>query len=103
MELAQPQGDGHTLREHYEAAARQDPAHAQQLEGPDLPELYAWAWRAFLELDRTRGPGPAPIAYADMEAWARLTGCKLSPEDVALIVELDQLGFRIRAEHRKAR
>jgi hypothetical protein len=103
LELAQPQGDGHSLRVHLEAAARQN-GQEPGLAGPELPDLYADLWEGFLELDRARGHGsfgPEPLAYADIESWARLTRRRLSPQDVALIVELDRLGFAVRAEGKK--
>lgn len=97
-----PQADGYSLRQHYEAAARQgNPEAGRQLEGPELPYLHAELWGWFLELDRARGQGPAALAYESIEAWARLTGRRLSPDDVALIVDLDRLGFQVRAEAKK--
>lgn len=90
------------MREHLEAAAKKgDRAAAARLRPPELPELFADLWGGFLELDRARGQsgfGPEPLAYSDIEAWARLTGRALSPQDVALIVELDRLGFAVRAD-----
>jgi len=91
------------LREHLEAAARQG-GPRDGLDGPELPELFADLWVGFTELDRARGQsgfGPEPLAYSDIEAWARLTDRRLSPQDVALIVELDRLGFEVRAKGKK--
>lgn len=66
---------------------------------PECPDLYAEIWIGFLELDRARRRGafgPEALAYADIEAWARLTQRRLSAEDVALIIDLDRVGFDVR-------
>lgn len=60
---------------------------------PDVPEAGALLWRRhFAELCGTRsyGPnGPNPIAFAEIEAWARLMRWPLQPHHVAAIRALD--------------
>lgn len=51
------------------------------------------AWSAFVDLSRTRGitpAGPAAIAYAEIEAHARLMRLPLEPRHVRAIVALDR-------------
>ena len=91
------------MREHLEQAARMGGA-PDELIGPRCPDLLAELWAWFIELDRARrhgGFGPEPLAYADIEAWARLTGRSPSPSEVAMIVDIDRLAFQVRAEARK--
>jgi len=104
LELARPQDDGYTLRAHLESASRQSRTPAKGLRGPECPPLLVDLWGAFLELDRARrhgGFGPEPLAYADIESWSRLTGRRLSPDDVATIIDIDRLAFEVRAESKK--
>jgi len=92
------------LRQHLEAAERQSGRAPEGLAGPACPDLLARRWDWFLELDRARrhgGFGPEPLAYADIEAWARLTGRRLSREDVVILVDIDRLGFEVRAKGKK--
>lgn len=69
---------------------------------PDPPPraiLYLWGW--FLELDSTRdigGMGVRAIRYAEIQAWAALTGRSPRPEEIALIVRIDRLAVAISRE-----
>lgn len=62
----------------------------------------AHVWGAFGRLSARRGSGfgISPIGFADIEAFTRLTGARLSPWEVRLIEQLDDL---FRAEHGKLR
>jgi hypothetical protein len=89
------------VAEHQAAAARNPLYRGSASAVPECPDIFADLWIGFIELDRGRrrgGFGPEPLAYADIEAWAALTQRKLSPQDIALIVDIDRLGFEIRAE-----
>ena len=60
-----------------------------------MPLLYLW--NAFQRLSGRRtgsGFGINPIAYADIEAFARLRAKRFSPFEIELIEDLDNL-FRI--------
>ena len=51
-------------------------------------------WMAFLELDAARGAngfGPNPLSYTEIDAWARLTGARLSAWEVSLLRDIDRV------------
>lgn len=59
---------------------------------PDVPENgeYLWAW--FQELSSGRGNngfGVLPLSWADMDAWARLTGNQPEPWETAILRSMD--------------
>ena len=56
------------------------------------PEAGAFLWGAFIELDMGRTlhmSGPNPIAYTEIEAWARLNRCPLGARHVRIIKAMD--------------
>lgn len=58
-----------------------------------IPDAGAWLWNAFAALSATRShhmAGPNPIAYAEIEAWSRLTRTPLEPHHVEVLRELDE-------------
>lgn len=58
----------------------------------NCPEPAEHVWRWFLELRRRRsgsGFGANPISYAELEAWARLSGTRPSALEVGWIMDLD--------------
>lgn len=70
------------------------------LEGPGLPYAVEHLWGIFIDLHTTRTAtgfgGLNPITYLDIDAYQRVTGVVLSPEEVALIrmadgVAMDQV------------
>lgn len=69
----------------------------------------AWGehlWDYWAQLHRGRrstGDGPAPIAYLDLEGWARLAGVALRPDEVRLIMQIDAAYFATRAEIERAK
>lgn len=68
-----------------------------QLSVPPFPMPLMYLWSAFQRLSSRRtgsGFGINPIAYADIEAIARLGGRRFSPFEIELIEDLDNL-FRI--------
>ncbi len=93
--MAEPQKDGHAKREHLQAAAKRGAKEAAAaLEGPELPAAGAHVWEWFLELHAARGAGEfgiSPIGYADIDAWARLTGRLPRFWEVAWLREIDRL------------
>jgi hypothetical protein len=38
---------------------------------------------------RSNGFGPEPIAWIDLDAWARLTGCQPRPAELRAILAID--------------
>jgi hypothetical protein len=62
------------------------------LAGPELPEACADVWTWFLELNAARGAGafgPVPLAYGELDAWARLTGRRLARHEVRWLKTID--------------
>lgn len=72
--------------------ARHSPAARAKLEPLPLPPMFAHLWLYFLELSRCRsynGPTPNPISHADLEAWLRLTGRRLSRYELEILRAID--------------
>lgn len=85
------QPDGCTLREHYEAAARQGRRPAD-LDGPPCPPELVHVWKWFLALSGGRGNngfGPDAIRWLDIDAWARLNRVAPTPYELACLQAVD--------------
>lgn len=98
------------LRDHLEAAWRQKgyapDAMPAALRVPDIPAALAHVWEWFCELHGSRsgnGGGPNPIAFTEIEAWARVTGRLIQPRDVQAIMALDSAFFTELAEQDRRR
>lgn len=60
---------------------------------PRVPEAGRLLWSAFIEISAARGFyqfGPAPISFAEIEGWSRLTGTPLAPHHVEIIRAMDE-------------
>jgi hypothetical protein len=69
------------------------PAPPAALAGPDLPAWGRHIFAAWIDLHAGRGGngmGPNPIAWADLAAWAALTGTEPSPFEVRTIMAIDR-------------
>ncbi|MEY9466286.1 hypothetical protein ABH973_006699 [Bradyrhizobium ottawaense] len=95
--------DGFSLREKLEGKlkrTRSGKGRAEikaQLAVPPFPLPLLYLWNSFQRLSGRRtgsGFGINPIAYADIEAFARLNGKCFAPFEIELIEDLDNL-FRI--------
>lgn len=90
--------DGVSDRAHLEMAAAHGNAVAvRRLVGPEFPDALSYLHRWFGELSSVRGcamSGIAPITYADIDAWSRLTRQTPEPHEVQAIIELDA-AFRL--------
>jgi len=63
----------------------------------------AHLWRWFVDLHSARGSsgyGPNPIPYAEIAAWASLTGWPPSPWEVAIIRRIDTVFLKVAAQNR---
>jgi hypothetical protein len=68
----------------------------------EIPEAGRLLWSAFVELDGTRAE-TNPIAFAEIEAWARLKRLPLAPHHVDILRAMDAvLLAHVMAEERKA-
>lgn len=77
-----------------------------RLRVPEIPAALAHLWDWFCELSAARSgnaSGPNPIAYAEIAAWAGLTGRLVAPRDVRAIALLDQALFDVIAEQDRRR
>lgn len=78
----------------------------ERLRLPPIPAAFQHIWDWFCELSAARsgnGAGPNPIAWTEIEAWARLTGRLISPRDVQAIAALDQAYFTELSEQERRR
>lgn len=83
-ELDTPRKNGTTLRQNLEQAG-------QPIDVPELP-LAGWhLWDWFWDLHQARGGGfgPAPLSYAEIEAWARLQLAHPRPWEVSVLRLMD--------------
>jgi hypothetical protein len=64
-----------------------------ELATPPLPLELEHVWQAFCRLNARRRSGFSiePIAWADLDAFIRLTGVRLAPFEIQLIEMLDDL------------
>lgn len=62
----------------------------------DCPEVreYVWDWFVELATRRTGGAvGPNPLSHGELLAWATLTERDLTPEEVRLLMRLDDVAL----------
>lgn len=93
-----PASDGASTRAHLEAAAAKGNVDAMKaLHGPAFPDAVAYLYRWFGELSASRPEGMAgiaPLTYAQIESWSRLTGQCPEPHEVSALLEID-LAYRV--------
>lgn len=56
-----------------------------------MPRAAEAVWQAFLQLSASRrtGMGAHALVLADVEAWCRLGGVRLTPWELDVLIELD--------------
>lgn len=76
--------------------------YAAELAVPPFPEALSYLWRIFARLRARTGSsfGPAPIGFADIDAFVRYSGFRLAPWEVEIVEALDDLRL---AEHARTR
>ena len=100
FELAVPQADGLTLREHLESWEKNTKREHEKLSnGPELPWEVEPLWRQFMELHRSRGinrsgTGPGEIDFTLIDAWMRVRDIKLEQWEVDTILLADLEYFK---------
>jgi len=73
-------------------------------EEPDIPAAGEWPYSFFWKLNSRRRPGfegISPIAYSEIRNWSELTRTFISPEDVELIICVDDAYLSALAEGRE--
>jgi hypothetical protein len=90
FELDEQQEDGSTLRQHLQRLAA-NTGRADERLFIECPAGCKAIWSVFAHLGRTRprGMGASGIAFAEIEAWQRLTGVQLSPWELDALTEID--------------
>lgn len=103
MRLSAREPDGSTLRQHLQQAAQA----AGRVDPQLLRRVPRWAgplWAAFGELAGSRPQGMSgsgAIPYAEIEAWQRLHGVRLTAWEVDTIVAMDHATLGVAAEMRE--
>lgn len=90
MQLSARQADGHSLRQHLQAAARAGDVDERLVAQP--PAAGAQLWEAFAELSASRpaGFGLAAVPHSEIEAWQRLHRVRLTPWEIETIMDMDR-------------
>jgi hypothetical protein len=90
------------MRSHLEAVFRQTGQMPQKLaEVPKMPEMLAYLWVWFCELDAARGGngfGLNPIGYSEIKAWAELTRVQPEPWEIEALRRFDAVRIRVANE-----
>ena len=98
MRRALPAGDGRSAGEHLAAAEGQG-AEVEAIPEPPVELAYLLGW--YRELDGARvctGMGLSPLAWRDIEAWARLRHVTLRPWELDLLMALDATWMAVAGE-----
>ena len=85
-----------------------DVLEAYGIELPDIPDGLEWIWEWFWELSAGRqyGFGPLPLSWADMAAWAAISGVALQPWLAGMFRRMDmaylaEMGEKAKAEEKQ--
>lgn len=71
-----------------------------ELELPEFPAALRYLWEMFFRLRRRQGGNgfaPAPLSWPAIDAFLRLSGCRVTPWEVELIEGLDDLWLEQRS------
>lgn len=90
-------GEGVTVRDSYRVAAENPRHHSnavavRMLTGPPLPESLEYLWVWLLDIRRGLGSGMEglhPLTWVVLDAWTRLTGTTLDPEEASALLTID--------------
>jgi len=69
-------------------------ARKELIQEPDIPGRVAYLWRWWSELDRGRRygmNGAEPLAFLDIESWARLSGRRPTHTDIESLIAIDRV------------
>lgn len=99
FELAAVDADGNSYREVLQglrdrtADSKQIAKYEAELACPEMPAELVYLWNAFLRLSarRTVGFSANPISWSEIDAFARYTGTRLTPWEVKILEDLDDL------------
>lgn len=91
-----PDADGQTRRQYNAKFGVESP-------DPDVPDeaqhVWDWFWD---ELTNRRKSGPEPLSYAEIGEWQRLTHTEILPEEIAMLVAMDDAYLKAYQVEREA-
>lgn len=99
-------GKGASLREELEASYRQTKRMPERLKVPPIPAAFDRAMRLWQDLNSGRsmgGFGVAPFSWQDFDAFCRMTGERLSRDDIDAVHAIDAEFFASQAAAEKWR
>ncbi len=69
-----------------------EPSKNPEIDYPDeAAHVWDWFWD---ELNPRRRSGPEALTFADLGAWAELTGRTVRPEEIRMLLEMDNAFLR---------
>lgn len=60
------------------------------MDQPDLPELGEYLWHEYVDITN----GCEKVGYLEIDAYQRVTGSKLTPWEISLMIKLDSIRRR---------
>ena len=87
-----------TLWDQLTAASYTSDAAEEKLLGPPCPLAAEHLWPIFLELHSARssnGFGLNPLSFVELDAYQRVTGIELLPEEVSLLRLADEVSRQV--------
>lgn len=84
-------GSQASVREHLTKVWEQTGHKPKELDIPEAPAGMGYLVGLYWDCKRTSDP----ISYAEMEAWTRLTGQALEPDEVWCLMRLDDAHCRV--------
>ena len=73
-------------------------------EAPEIPDavVHVWDWWWHLNARRqTGGESVQPISYSEIYHWSSLTRTQITPSEIEMIIQMDDVYLRSVAEERK--
>lgn len=91
--LFSPQADGSTLAAMARSVEAQTGHWPEDVPDPpeippELEHLWVWFWQ-LRTANPSAGFGPTPLSFGEMDAWQRVTGNRLAPWQVDVLLAMD--------------
>ena len=75
--------------EHGETRRQRNQKFNQPAPPVEIPSEGAHLWHWFWSLSNRRPSGPEPLSYAEVGEWQRLTHTPIRPEEVEMLMRMD--------------
>lgn len=74
-----------------------------RLLGPPVPPVVRELWHTYMQLAASRrtGMGMSPLTLADIDAWQRLHGVRLTPWELDTVIDLDAASMAALAKQKE--